>query len=111
MNFLLSRERARPRACASEHALMTSCAALGGSPVQRASPQPSPTLKPRKSTGWHSARGRAFLRTLIGLGGWCWHSHHEGWGRGRKRAGEEMTTEKWVRIRSGELVLNAKGPF
>lgn len=26
-------------------------------------------------------------------------------------AGEEMTTEKWVRVRSGELVLNAKGPF
>lgn len=28
-----------------------------------------------------------------------------GWGRGRKRAGEEMTTEKRVRVRGGELVL------
>lgn len=51
----------------------TGCSGLCSCPVQRASPPPSTTPKPRKSAAWHLARVRAFLRTLtdqrVGEGG------------------------------------------
>lgn len=74
----------------------------------------APPPKPRKSTAWHPARVRTFLRTLTGWGRWWWWwwcSHPEFGERGRKHAGEEMTTEKRVRVRDGEIVPRATGPF
>lgn len=105
MSLLLSREGEKERESASR------LCRIGWLSCPKGFPLAKPHPKAQEVQSLARRQGESIPQDSDGLWGRVAVFRPRGWGRGRKRAGEEMTTEKRVRVRGGDLVPSPTSPF